>query len=146
MISADELRAALGADVVSQDVALGPLTTMRVGGKADLVVAPQTGAHVVTTLRVARQASAPVFVLGAGSNLVVADAGYRGIVLTLGAMTGTSIEPESTSDDRGATVEIAAGTRNAHAVRAMLETDPPNERARFFDFDISREGLVVTVC
>ena len=41
---------------------------------------------------------------------------------------------------------ICKSPDDAHAVRAMLETDPPNERARFFDFDISREGLVVTVC
>jgi len=32
------------------------------------------------------------------------------------------------------------------AIRKMLEAEPPNDRARFFDFDISREGLVVTVC
>jgi fucokinase len=34
----------------------------------------------------------------------------------------------------------------AQQVREMLEADPPNERARFFDYSISREGLVVTVC
>jgi len=31
-------------------------------------------------------------------------------------------------------------------VRKMLEAEPPNARARFFEFDISREGLVVTAC
>ncbi|HSW44427.1 MAG TPA: L-fucokinase [Phycisphaerae bacterium] len=35
---------------------------------------------------------------------------------------------------------------DAQAVRDMLQKEPPNDRARFFDFDISREGLVVTVC
>lgn len=35
---------------------------------------------------------------------------------------------------------------DAAAVRRLLEADPPNARARFFDFDISRQGLVVTVC
>jgi len=34
----------------------------------------------------------------------------------------------------------------ALSVKAMLEAEPSNERARFFDFDISDEGLVVTVC
>jgi hypothetical protein len=28
----------------------------------------------------------------------------------------------------------------------MLEKNPPNDKARFFDYSISREGLVVTVC
>jgi galactokinase/mevalonate kinase-like predicted kinase len=32
------------------------------------------------------------------------------------------------------------------ALRAELEANPPNDRARFFEFDISAEGLAVTVC
>jgi galactokinase/mevalonate kinase-like predicted kinase len=35
---------------------------------------------------------------------------------------------------------------DAVAVRRLLEADPPNARARFFDFSVSGEGLVVTVC
>jgi galactokinase/mevalonate kinase-like predicted kinase len=35
---------------------------------------------------------------------------------------------------------------DAEEVRRKLTQDPPNKRARFFDFDINREGLVVTVC
>ncbi len=35
---------------------------------------------------------------------------------------------------------------DAAAVRRMLEKEPPNDKARFFDFSVSREGLVTTVC
>ncbi len=41
---------------------------------------------------------------------------------------------------------ICKSPEDALSVRQMLETEPPNERARFFDFDISNEGLAVTVC
>jgi len=41
---------------------------------------------------------------------------------------------------------VCKSPQDAAAVREMLEAEPPNERARFFDFNISREGLVVTVC
>ncbi|HUU92133.1 MAG TPA: L-fucokinase [Phycisphaerae bacterium] len=41
---------------------------------------------------------------------------------------------------------VCRSPEDAAAVRRMLEAEPPNDRARFFDFDISREGLVVTVC
>jgi galactokinase/mevalonate kinase-like predicted kinase len=40
---------------------------------------------------------------------------------------------------------ICKSPENAQAVRKMLEAEPPNERARFFEFDISGEGLAVTV-
>jgi galactokinase/mevalonate kinase-like predicted kinase len=41
---------------------------------------------------------------------------------------------------------VCRSPEDAAAVRRMLEAEPPNDRARFFDFDVSREGLVVTVC
>ena len=41
---------------------------------------------------------------------------------------------------------VCKSPEDAAAVRTMLETEPPNDRARFFDFRISTEGLVVTVC
>ncbi len=40
----------------------------------------------------------------------------------------------------------ARSPKDAARARAKLETDPPNARARFFDYGISREGLSVTVC
>jgi galactokinase/mevalonate kinase-like predicted kinase len=41
---------------------------------------------------------------------------------------------------------VSKSPEDAHAVKTELEKNPPNRRARFFDFRISREGLVVTVC
>jgi hypothetical protein len=36
--------------------------------------------------------------------------------------------------------------QDAAEVRAMLEREPLNERARFFDFEINRKGIEVTTC
>jgi len=41
---------------------------------------------------------------------------------------------------------ICKSPGDAAAVRRILDDDPPNDRARFFDFDVSNDGLVVTVC
>jgi galactokinase/mevalonate kinase-like predicted kinase len=41
---------------------------------------------------------------------------------------------------------VCKSAEDAAAVRAMLGAEPPNERARFFDFSISDKGLVVTAC
>ena len=41
---------------------------------------------------------------------------------------------------------ICKSAADAAAVRDLLASDPPNPLARFFDLDVSREGLVVTVC
>jgi hypothetical protein len=41
---------------------------------------------------------------------------------------------------------VCKSPEDAAAVRRMLEKRPPNDKARFFDYSISRAGLVVTVC
>jgi galactokinase/mevalonate kinase-like predicted kinase len=40
---------------------------------------------------------------------------------------------------------ICKTAKDTQSVREMLEAEPPNERARFFDFNVSNEGLTVTV-
>jgi len=41
---------------------------------------------------------------------------------------------------------VSRSAKDAERIRRILESDPPNDKARFFDYGISREGLVVTVC
>ncbi len=41
---------------------------------------------------------------------------------------------------------VCRGADDARAVRRMLESDPPNGRARFFDFSINHEGCAISVC
>jgi UDP-N-acetylmuramate dehydrogenase len=62
-------------------------TTFKVGGKADLWLRPSAACfpdYATALLGAARKEGIPVFILGGGSNLVVADAGIRGIVLDCG--------------------------------------------------------------
>lgn len=63
------------------DVLLGPLTTLRVGGAADRLTTATTAVELVAALNVAHGAGVPVAVLGKGSDIVVADAGIRGLVI-----------------------------------------------------------------
>lgn len=63
------------------DAPLAPLTTLRVGGLADRLATPRTRDELLVVLEAAREAGVPLFVLGNGSDLVVADAGIRGLVI-----------------------------------------------------------------
>jgi UDP-N-acetylmuramate dehydrogenase len=63
--------------------AVGPLTTYRVGGRAALLVEGVTVAELRVVAEAVR-AGVPVLVVGRGSNLLVADAGFPGIAVTLG--------------------------------------------------------------
>ena len=91
--------------VATRDAPLGPLTTYEVGGPADVLVEPAGEADVVATVQFCRAAGVPLTVIGAGSNLLVSDAGVRGVVLrTADALVG--VEPE------GEALRVGAGVRD----------------------------------
>jgi UDP-N-acetylmuramate dehydrogenase len=75
------LAAAFGPSRVGRDVPLKGLTTFRVGGPADWLVETQSSEEILTALALARQAGVSVTVLGGGSNVLIADAGVRGLVI-----------------------------------------------------------------
>lgn len=68
---------------VERDYPLDRLTTVRAGGRADLFARPATEAELVELLRWAAAEAVAVEVVGSGSNLLVADEGFRGLVLKL---------------------------------------------------------------
>jgi len=76
----DQLAAETGIRLEEQ-VPLGPLTTLRVGGVADRLAEVRTPDQLIAALEIARTAGVPAGVLGKGSDLVVADAGVRGLVI-----------------------------------------------------------------
>ena len=66
---------------IQTDVPLAPLTTLALGGPARFFARAESEQAVGEALRWARGRGVPVFVLGGGSNLVVADEGFEGLVL-----------------------------------------------------------------
>jgi UDP-N-acetylmuramate dehydrogenase len=68
---------------VERDYQLSRLTTIRVGGPADYFARPDSESDVVELLAWAEADGLRVGVVGSGSNLLVADAGFRGLVLKL---------------------------------------------------------------
>jgi len=78
----DALARALGG-LARRDVALGPLTTYRVGGPAALFVEARSVADLSSVRAALAAEPAPVLVVGKGSNLLVADAGFPGLAVRL---------------------------------------------------------------
>lgn len=72
---------------IQENVPLAPLTTMGVGGKARCFVRATSISAVEQAVTFAHANDIPLFVLGGGSNLVVSDRGWNGLVLQLGILT-----------------------------------------------------------
>jgi len=75
------LTEALGADRIERDVILGPMTTFRIGGPADLLYRARTADELAHAIQTVRQLDAPHFLLGRGANILVGDRGFRGLVI-----------------------------------------------------------------
>jgi len=91
---------------ILENVPLAPLTTLKVGGPARYFAEAKSAAEVSEAADFARSRNLPLFALGGGSNLVVADEGWPGLVLKLAIL---GIE-ERTSSDSGKTLfEVGAG-------------------------------------
>jgi len=76
----EHLRRALGDGLLTQEP-LRHHTTFRIGGPADYYFAAHVPDHLVAALRAASELGIPVFLLGGGSNLLVSDEGFRGLVV-----------------------------------------------------------------
>jgi UDP-N-acetylmuramate dehydrogenase len=76
---------------VIENKPLAPLTTFQIGGPARWFVDAATEAEIVEAADWARQRGVALFVLGGGSNLLVADAGFDGLMLHIGLL-GVSVE------------------------------------------------------
>jgi UDP-N-acetylmuramate--alanine ligase len=68
-------------------------TTLRVGGPADLYVEPASENDLGAVLEFCRERNLPLFMLGRGSNLLVRDGGYRGVVICLAHPYFCRVEP-----------------------------------------------------
>ncbi len=74
---------------IKENVRLAPLTTLQVGGNARYFVTAETENAVINALVFAEEKGLPVFILGGGSNVLIADAGFEGLVINI-ALSGVS--------------------------------------------------------
>ena len=72
---------AFGAERVRAGAPLAPFTTFRVGGPAEWLIEVRHSGEILTALTLASAARVPVTMLGGGSNVLISDAGVRGLVL-----------------------------------------------------------------
>jgi UDP-N-acetylmuramate dehydrogenase len=98
----------------SRDEPLGRFTTMRVGGPADLYAAPVNPFELRGIVRLARGREVPYTLLGRGSNVVIADAGVRGLLIHVRAQGYEIVDGRLVADAglpmaKAATVTADAG-------------------------------------
>lgn len=98
-----------------RDVSLGPLTTYRVGGAAALYFEINDRAGVEAARRAVSSSGVPVLVVGKGSNLLVADAGFAGLAIVLGGDFSVIDDPHDRRVRAGGAVSLPVLARRTAA-------------------------------
>ncbi len=92
---------------LQRSVSLAPLTTLRIGGPAKFFVRAETVDEIREVMAWASARREPLFILGGGSNVLIADEGFDGVVLQID-LRGMTVRDE---DPEAVTVYVAAGER-----------------------------------
>src|SRR3954470_14284513 len=92
----ERLASRLGSAFVRRNEPLGPYTTFKIGGPADLFVEATSADTLANAVLAAREAGVPYFVLGLGANVLIGDRGFRGLVIR---NTARAHEFRSTGDE-----------------------------------------------
>lgn len=86
-----ELVAFVGTDAVKTEEPMKNHTTFRIGGPARYFVTPKTTKELADVIALCRSAEVPFLVMGNGSNLLVADKGWRGAVISTEHLKDASV-------------------------------------------------------
>ncbi|MGH2318842.1 UDP-N-acetylmuramate dehydrogenase [Planococcus sp. SE5232] len=105
-----DLRGFLTDDHVKMDEPLHLHTLTKMGGPADIFVTPTTEDETAYTVKYAYENNIPLLLLGNGSNMVVRDGGFRGIVLTLKSLQAIQIEGTRVYAQGGANIKKVSKT------------------------------------
>lgn len=127
---------------IRRDVPLGPLTTLGVGGPARFLVEAASEDDARRAVEMAARESAPLFVLGGGSNLLVADEGFPGVVLRVMLKGVAVVSGEGSGRAGGAGPAAGAGPRRP---RVLLRAAAGEEWDGVVAFAVER-GLAGIEC
>ena len=104
-----KFRSIVGEEDVLTDEPLSEHTTFEIGGPADLYVMPEDIDELRDVIDLCREKDLPFFVLGRGSDLLVSDEGYRGVIVGLAdGLTGVDVDEKEMTCEAGVTLKAAA--------------------------------------
>ncbi len=114
---AELLTRAVGEDRILTNESMSRHTTFRIGGSADIFAMPRTKEEAVEIVQICRKHGTPYYVIGNGSNLLVSDAGYRGVILQLYKnLSEISVEGDTMTVQTGAMLSVIAKRALEHGL------------------------------
>ena len=134
MTLAENLSEIIGGGQILENEPMKNHTTFRIGGPADVLVCPETEDGFIRGLGWCRRQKIPVYIIGNGSNLLVGDKGFRGVVFKI---CRNLDETDIIEEDSVVRVHAGAG-----AMLAKLAKDVSAEGCGGFEFATGIPGTL----
>lgn len=116
----EELCTAVGAENVLQDEPMSRHTTFRIGGPADYFVMPGSAEEIRAVRGICAKADVPCYIIGNGSDLLVGDKGYRGVIIQIyKRMNNVRVEGERICVQAGALLSKTAAAAYEASLTGM---------------------------
>ena len=110
----------VGAEALRENEPMIRHTTFRIGGPARYFVTPESGEQVAEVVAACKREDIPWFILGNGSNLLVSDRGYQGVVIRIGSNLGAvEVSGEQIHAQAGALLSQTAHAALDHGLTGM---------------------------
>ncbi len=107
----------IGEDRILTSEHMNRHTTFRIGGPADVFAVPRTVEEAVEIVRICREQGVPFYVIGNGSNLLVSDEGYRGVIVQIYKnMSEISVIGDTMTVQAGAMLSVMAKRALEHGL------------------------------
>ena len=129
---------------IQKDVRMSQYTTFRIGGTADWMVSPYDAREAAALVRYFHMNHMPYYVMGNGSNLLVSDQGYRGVILDLGRNDGTAFTSLGYDwlDAEGNSLHTALKEAEAGDTEKLAEAEGKKD---ILEFDVGAGCLMSSV-
>jgi UDP-N-acetylmuramate dehydrogenase len=118
-IAQDFLNIIKKSEHIKRQEPLAGHTTFRIGGPADFFLTPEKEEEVTAIVAYCKQQQLPYFFLGNGSNLLVSDDGWRGVIISLKHFRKISAEEEIMTAGAGALLSALASKAADHALAGL---------------------------
>lgn len=128
--AAERLKQAVGAGIFLTDEPMSRHTTFRTGGPADIYIEPSGVEELKQVLDICREGNVAYTIIGNGSNLLVGDGGYRGVLISFG-------KPFAQVTIEGAQVRTGAGALLSAVAKQVL-----NASLTGFEFSAGIPGTI----
>lgn len=110
----NKLSEIVGLENLTEACDMSKFTSFRAGGKADILVQPQSVEQLKSVLQVLAAGDVPYMVMGNGSNILVKDTGYKGVIVKLG-------DAFNSIDINGTVLVAGCGTLMSQVAKAALD-------------------------